>query len=153
MRSAFILIIALACGLPGCGGSPTLPPLPKDAPTVGPHQGPAYALPDGLGYAEFANDPKADERDRTAPTALVVYFLKSDAKTSLTPPPTDVKFQAANGRRVQAIDLKPTPKADDPAGESRFASQAGPYRLEELRGDLTAKAGATPVKLAIAGAR
>ncbi len=120
---------------------------------MGPHQGPAYALPDGLGYAELANDPKAEEQDRTAATALVVYFLKPDAKTSLTPAPTDVKFQATIGRKNQVIDLKPAPKADDPAGESRFASQPGPYRLEDLRGDLAAKAGGTPVKISIAGAR
>jgi hypothetical protein len=110
-------------------------------------------LPDGLGYAELVNDPKADERERTAPTALVVYFLKPDAKTSASPPPTEVKFQANLGRKMQTIELKPAPKSDDPAGEGRFASQPGPYRLEELRGDLTAKAGTTPVKLSISGAR
>ncbi len=153
MGRLFVLAVSFAgIGIAGCG-APSSPPLPKDAPTVGPHEGPAFALQDGLGYAEFANDPKAGAGDRAAPTALVVYFLKPDAKTSLEPPPTDVKFQSTVGRKVQGFDLKPAPKSDDPAGGSRFASQPGPYRLEELRGELSAKAGPTPVKLTIAGAR
>jgi hypothetical protein len=132
-----------------------LPPLPKDAPTVGPHDGPAYALPQGLGYAEVTNEPKAGERDRTAATAIVVYFLKPDAKGAIEAAPSDVKFQVApSGRnKAQTVALKADPRSGDPAGGGRFASQPGPYQLEELRGELTGKAGATPFKIEIAGAR
>lgn len=152
-------LLKIAAVLPGlsllgCGGSPSLPPLPKDAPTVGPHQGTAYALPGGLGYAEVVNDPRAGERDRAAPTALVVYFLGPDTKAALTPPPSDVKVQVSSGRtKGQAVPLKADPRPDDPAGGSRFATAPGPYQLEEFRGDLTAKAGATAIKIPIAGAR
>lgn len=138
----------------GCGGKPALPPMPKDTPTVGPHQGTAYALPDGLGYAEVVNEPSASERDRAAPTAIVIYFLGPDAKAALTPAPTDVKFQVASGRgKGQAVSLSAGPKSDDPAGASRFASPTGPYQLEDLHGELTAKAGGKPAKIPIAGAR
>lgn len=156
MGRSFLVILSSFVGLGtlGCGGAPTLPPLPKDAPTVGPHKGPAYALPGGLGYAEIVNEPGADGRDRAAPTAIVVYFLGPDAKASLTPAPTDVKFLVNSGRgKSQSVALKAEPKADGPAGEGRFASAPGPYQIEELRGELTAKAGDAPVKIPIAGAR
>jgi hypothetical protein len=149
-----VVITLLGAGLAGCGGSPTLPPMPKDAPVVGPHQGTAFALPDGLGYAEVVNEPKADERDRKAPTALVIYFLGPDAKAPLATPPTELKLHGSTGRNTaQSIALKAEPKPDDPAGAGRFITPRGPYQLEEFRGELTAKAGSAPVKIAIGGVR
>jgi hypothetical protein len=155
MRKPLVVALSfLGIGLVGCGGSPNLPAMPKDAPTVGPHGGTAFALPDGMGYAEVVNDPPPGERDRSAPTSLVVYFLQPDAKTALSTPPTEVKVQGGTGRNTaQSVALKAEPKADDPAGASRFATPRGAYQLDEFRGELTAKAGSTPVKITIAGAR
>lgn len=120
---------------------------------MGPHQGTAYALPDNLGYAEIVNEPEVTDRGAT-PTSIVVYFLQADAKSSLTPVPTDVKVKVDRGRRgSETLALKAEPKAGDAAGASRFASSPGRNELETLRCHLMATAGGKPVNISVSGSR
>jgi hypothetical protein len=143
------------CGLLGCGGSLPAPPTPAlDASKIGPHEGMAYALPGGQGYAEVVNEPIVEARGDAPPTSIVVYFLGSDAKTSSTQTPTDVKVIMNPGKpTTKTVTLKAEPKAGDPAGGSRFASEPGPYRITELRGELVATLGAGPIKISVVEGR
>ena len=142
---AFLLPF-LAAGLAGCGESlPPQPERPANATTVGPHDGVAFALPQGVGYAEFVNEPPPGDRD-SAPTSVVVYFLGPDAKSSLNPSPSEVKIRIdSRSKRGQSMALKLMPKADDPAGSARFTSTPGPYRLDEVRGELIATLDGKPI--------
>jgi hypothetical protein len=49
--------------------------------------------------------------------------------------------------------LSAEPKADDPAGASRFGSKTGPYALTAVRGTLKAKINGQDVSTAFIGAR
>jgi hypothetical protein len=152
-RLLFVGLMLSGCVVIGCE---RLPPAPvsKDAPRVGPHQATAFALADDLGYVEFVNEPPVEERGSSTPTPIVVYFLDKDAKASSNLSPTDVKFRIDQGQKgSRTVDLKSEPKGDDPAGGCRFTSTPGPFRIDELRGELTANAGGKPVKASLVGAR
>jgi hypothetical protein len=152
MRSLLAASLLVAtCGIFGCGESlPTIPAATKEPTKIGPHQGIAYPLPDGLGFVEIVNEPEVEERGSKVSTSLVVYFLGSDAKVSMTSPPSDVKFNLNPGKPdAKSLVLKAEPKAGDPAGAGRFASETGPYRIEELRGELVATVGGKPVSIPI----
>jgi hypothetical protein len=126
----------------------------QDASKIGPHEGVAFALPGGQGYAEVVNEPTVEARGDATPTAIVVYFLGSDAKTSSTQMPTDVKFIMNPGKpTTKTVTLKAEPKAGDPASGSRFTSEPGSYRITELRGDLVANLGASPIKISMVEGR
>ncbi len=51
------------------------------------------------------------------------------------------------------LPLSAEPKADDPAGASRFGSKTGPYALTAVRGTLKAKINGQDVSTAFIGAR
>ena len=53
----------------------------------------------------------------------------------------------------ESIPLSAEPKADDPAGASRFLSKPGPYRLDVLRGTLNAKIDGQEVSIPISAGR
>jgi hypothetical protein len=155
MRSLLsICLIWSICGvLVGCGEG--LPPRPVSLSEqkIGPHQGVAYPLPNDLGYAEVVNEPEPETRGTTS-TALVIYFLDREAKATMATLPVEVTFQLAQTKgKFQAVPLKASPKAEDPAGSGRFASELGPYRLAELRGDLTATISGKPIKISLVGGR
>jgi hypothetical protein len=156
MRTILALGIMLSgCVGMGCGGSlPSPPPPPKDAPKLGPHGGMAFALPNDLGYAEIVNEPPVEERGNRTPTSIVVYFLAPDARASASGKLSDVTIVlnvgTANARKLA---LKSEPRGDDPAGGNRFLSEAGPYRIEEIRGELNANASGTPIKILVAEGR
>lgn len=144
------LAVLFALGTAGCDRSVSPPPPPKDAAVAGPHDGVAYALPDGVGYAEVVNEPPVTDRAET-PTSVVVYFLASDAKAPLTPSPTDVKLQIDRARKgSETLALKAEPKS---GGANRFASAPGPNDVQALHGRLTAKLGGKPINILISGAR
>ncbi len=81
----------------------------------------------------------------------------------MSPSPTDVSFQidpdARSRQRGKAaagsltLPLSVKPKADDPAGTSRFASTTGLYDLTAVRGTLKAKINGQNVSTAFMGAR
>jgi len=114
-------------------------------------------LPEGLGYAEFVNEPPATERGSDPPTALVVYFLQADGKSPLSPPPSEVKarVEVSGSRQVatQTLEMKPEPKSDDASGGVRFTSKPGPFQLGNIRGSLSGKAQGKAFKLEIAQGR
>jgi hypothetical protein len=156
-RIGFAVLGALVAAfeLTGCGREATvLPPAPKGAPTIGPHQGTAFALPNNAGLAEVVNEPEPTGRGNAAATAVVVYFLKPDASTPLTPPPTQVRVRVDQGERKQeTLELKAEPRSSDPTGAARFASKTGPYALFDLRGVLTGSAGGSEFKVTLSGVR
>jgi hypothetical protein len=152
-RLSFPVLILSGCAAIGCE---RLPPAPvsKDAPKIGPHQATAFAMADDLGYVEFVNEPPVEDRGSSTPTSIVVYFLDKDAKLSSTLSLTDVKFRIDQGQKgSRMVDLKSEPKSGDPAGGCRFTSTPGPFRIDELRGELTANVGNKLVKISLAGAR
>ncbi len=85
------------------------------------------ALPDGLGYAEVVAEP-AGGTPKAPQTELAAYFLESDAKTPMATAPTAVSLEVilAEAKTRQAVPLKPSPKADTPSGNSRFAAVPPP---------------------------
>jgi hypothetical protein len=142
-------------GLTGCGSGLPEPPAPTSAPSkVGPHGGMAFPVLEGQAYAEIVNEPPVEDRRSNSSTALVVYFLGIDAKGPATTTPADVKFVLDLGRgKTRAVPLKAEPKSEDPAGAARFVSEMGPYRVEDIRGDLTADMGGKPAKVSLLDGR
>src|SRR5579883_1508820 len=153
-----VLVLVMAGLLMGCGGAATLEP----AVLRGPHQGTTLQLPDKTGYVELVNEPVVKDRRSTEPTALVAYFLRSDVRSALDPPPTDVSFAIDSGARrdsrakrgpPESISLGAEPRSDDPAGAGRFVSKPGPYQLAGLRGTLTANINGQKVSVIVQGGR
>jgi hypothetical protein len=142
-----IRVAALVClGVhPGCGGSSV--PIEQQVAISGPHRGMTLQLPEKKGFVELVNEPEPRDRRSNEPTSLVAYFLKIDGKSPLEPAPSDVSFAIDGGggrdgrskNGPQSVPLAAEPKADDPAGASRFASKPGPYVLDGIRGTLSAK--------------
>jgi hypothetical protein len=111
-------------------------------------------LADGKGVIELVNEPPLRDRRDPEPTAMVAYFLNSDAKTPLDPAPTSVKFEAATGKRsAKPIVLKAVAKPEDPTGASRFVSPTGPHAVDALRGTLSATIGGEDVSVPIMSGR
>ncbi len=121
----------------------------------GPHRGNTIRLPDEKGFVELTNEPEIRDRGSREPTAIVAYFLKMDGTSPLEPAPSDVKIvvSQAGKKAAQTIPLSAEPKADDPAGGSRFISKPGPHHLAMLRGMLTAKIDGQEVSLPVTGSR
>ena len=128
----------------------------------GPHLGTTLQLPGQRGYVELVNEPEVTDRRRNEPTAIVAYYLQPDAKTALSPVPTDVQFtidtggaRGQRGRRgaPESVPLNAEPKADDPSGAGRFASKTGQYSLSNMRGTLKATIDGQEVSVVFQGAR
>ena len=156
MRLPIAVGLGLAgLGLIGCGNTLPNPPIPTTAQSkAGPHGGTALPLLDGQAYAEIVNEPPVEDRGPKVSTAIVVYFLGPDAKESAMTTPTDVNFILNLGsNNSRTVALKAEPKSGDPAGGGRFVSEMGPYRVEDLRGDLTASVGGKTAKVSLVGGR
>ena len=103
---------------------------------------------------ELTNEPEIRDRRSNEATSIVAYYLQSDGKSPLDPPPTDVNFVIELGKKTaEPVVLKAEPKSDDPAGAGRFASKPGPYQLSALRGRLNAKIGGQEVSTTFLGSR
>ncbi len=79
-------------------------------------------LPDGLGYAELVVESGA--KSKSSPAELAAYFLGPDARSALTPGPTDVTLDLylADSKSRKALRMALGPRPADPSGGSRFAS-------------------------------
>jgi hypothetical protein len=119
-------------------------------------------LPEDRGFVELVNEPDIGDRRNPVPTSIVAYYLQSDGKSPMSPAPSDVTFDidsgggaGARGARgpAKTVVLNAEPKAEDPSGASRFASKAGPYGLEGLRGTLSAKIEGHDISIAFAESR
>jgi hypothetical protein len=128
------LLLSLS-GLVGCWGDRAEVPPPQFV--NGPHGGLSYRLPDDRGYAEIINEPPISASGGTPQTAVVVYFLGTDARTPLESKPTGVKVELDLGRRRNTLPLSPSALAGDPSGSNRFVSKTGPYVIADARGLLT----------------
>ncbi len=151
--------LGLVAGLLGCESTA---PLATVSVAVGPHHGIMIRLPEDSGFVELVNEPEVSDRRDPEPTAIVAYYLQSDAKSPMTPGPSDVSValqagrgKAADGKKAAAgaIPLATEPKPDDPSGGSRFASKPGPYELATIRGTLSAKIGGQEVAVPFGGGR
>ena len=129
----------------------------------GTHGGTTFRLPDDKGFVELVNEPVVIDPRNPQPTSIVAYFYQADGKSAMSPSPTDVSFQidpdARSRQRDKAaagsstLPLSAEPKADDPAGASRFASKTGPYYLAAVRGTLKAKINGQDISTAFMGSR
>jgi hypothetical protein len=145
------VVLAAASLSPGCDWSP--PPPPPQV-VKGPHHGTTIRLPEDKGFVELTNEPEVRDRRSREPTALVAYFLRSDARSALDPAPTDVSFEVQAGtRRSRIVPLSAKPSPDDLAGTSRFVSKPGPYQLSNIRGKLIAKIDGQSVSTVFEGSR
>src|SRR5689334_10919189 len=118
-----------ALAAPGCGVSS--PPEVGGA-RVGPHGGPAVALPAEKGYGEVVLERGPSGKKVAAPR-LVVYFLGPDLKGPLLPAPTDVRLNVITPEgEPSTVSLAPEPDAKRQAGVARFASPPGKYDYDEL---------------------
>ncbi|MGO9916689.1 MAG: hypothetical protein ACLQIB_18570 [Isosphaeraceae bacterium] len=136
----------------GCSPSPI--PESQVVIRVGPHQGAIARLPDEKGLVELVNEPEQRDRRSTEPTSLVAYFLRTDGKSPLDQPPSDVNIVVEAGRTAsQTVQLSLEPKTDDPSGGARFASKPGQYQVAGLRGTLNAKIGGQQVSTPVSGGR
>lgn len=140
-----------AAFLAGCSSAPA----PPSAILRGPHDGTAFVLPGAKGIVEIVNEPEVVDRRGNVSTSVVAYFLQADGRSALDPAPMDVKFEIRPGARklARVVPLAAAPKAGDPAGAARFASQPGPYDLEATHGALSAAIGGVPVSVAVGGGR
>ncbi len=159
MPKNILAILLAAAGLTaGCGT-----PEPSSQVLKGTHSGTSIRLPEDKGYVELVNEPIMTDRRNPQPTSIVAYFYQADGKSPMSPSPTDVSFQIDPDARSRQRDksaagsstlpLSAEPKADDPAGASRFASKTGPYALTAVRGTLKAKINRQDVSTAFMGAR
>src|SRR5271157_1423421 len=132
MPKSFLAILLAAAGLTvGCG-SPEL----SSQVFKGTHGGTTFRLPDEKGFVELVNEPVVTDRHNPQPTSIVAYFYQANGKTAMSPSPTDVSFQidpdARSRQRGKAtagsstLPLSAEPKADDPAGISRFEPRLAP---------------------------
>jgi hypothetical protein len=151
--------LALAALLSGCNSSES--PVSVSV-ARGPHQGTMIRLPEDKGFVELVNEPEVTDRRNPQPTAIVAYYLQTDAKSPLTPAPLDVTFaigtgggKGARGKQGSAtsIPLDAEAKSADPAGASRFASKPGPYQLSAIRGNLSAKISGQEITTSFEGSR
>jgi hypothetical protein len=161
MRVCFRAVaLALAGVILGCGSSVS----PVDVTVViGPHHGTMVRLPEDHGFVELVNEPEVNDRRSPQPTSIVAYFLQADGKSPLSPAPSDVNVSLSAGRDKgarrdtsgagQSIPLSPEPKADDPAGSSRFVSKPGSYDLATIRGTLSAKTSSQEISTPFGGGR
>ncbi len=145
MRHPLLLAVAILALAAGCGGSgATGQPL---AAAVGPHGGPAHALPDGMGYVEVVVESSTSAKAKAGELPrLVAYFLQPDLKQALAPLPTGVTADLTlPDGTTKNVNLQPEGKTGDPAGPGRFAAAPAPeFGYDELRGDLKADLAGTP---------
>ncbi len=114
------LLVALSCGLNGCGGSPKELPIAKL-----PHGGTLVTLPDQKGFAEILLESSAPAKKGSragTKSRLVAYFYGPDGTSEITPAPTDVKVKLGQADSSQIADLVPDAKQ---AG--KFSSAPGDY--------------------------
>ncbi|MBI3467173.1 MAG: hypothetical protein HY000_29525 [Planctomycetes bacterium] len=94
----------------------------------------------GFGEVVIEIDPKSSDAEPLA--RVVVYFLKADLKSPLSPLPTDVSVRLlVPNQEAEVVPLNPQPKTDESAGAGRFASNPGLYHLDEPIGQLTTTLG------------
>ncbi|HEV3162696.1 MAG TPA: hypothetical protein VGZ22_01550 [Isosphaeraceae bacterium] len=137
-NSSILLFVPLAMTMSGCG-SVGVSASPDLVAATGPHGGRAVLLPGGAGYGEVVVEHDKSSRPGPASARLVVYFLKTDLKTPLSPAPLDVRVKAVppNGEPA-TVPLTPQAKRGDAMSSGRFASAPGNFDFDELQGDLTA---------------
>jgi hypothetical protein len=150
---------AVVSVLLGCDSST---PRANVATVAAPHHGTMIPLPDDRGFVELINEPEVGDRRNPQPTSIVAYYLQADGKSPLNPAPANVNFgidmgggKGARGKQgsAQSVPLNAEPKADDPAGASRYASKPGPYDLTAIRGALSATIGGQEISVPFAGGR
>jgi hypothetical protein len=126
LAAALLSLAVLGCGGAGPSAQPSAP-VPA---AIGPHGGPAVALPDDRGYVEIVS-----EATRTGTDPVVAaYFLKPDLKTPLVPPPGDARIRTGDSEVPLSASPGPT---RDPAGAGRMVSGPLPIDPDRIAGELS----------------
>jgi hypothetical protein len=94
-------------------------------------------LPGDHGYAEILSETLRGQGD----PIMVVYFLKPDAKSALSPLPTNVRVKASDTEVTLSAAAGP---AKDPAGAGRMVSGPLPADPDRVSGELIATVGGQP---------
>ena len=150
-KTLSLLALVLAVVAAGCGG-PKVDYKAMSNVVPGPHGGPAYLLPERVGYVEIVNDPVVDPRS-DEDTSLVLYFLNPDARTSLNPAPKNVVVRLWHEQKFRKVNLATSPQPNDPAGGSRYITPPGPLGLAGLRGTISAEIGGRRISKEFSGMR
>jgi hypothetical protein len=133
MRHALLFLSLVPAGIcPGCGG-PHTSTLPPSSPL---HGGILITLPEGQGYVELLND-KRERKGYAFQTDIVAFLLQPDQKTALSGKPSRVSVKLDTPRGPATIDLAPKPDPADPAASAKYASELGPYELNQRGGEVT----------------
>jgi hypothetical protein len=134
MRNGVHLLsfLALAMG-PGCGTVTTPSSILPSSPL---HGGILIPLPESQGYVELLND-KRERRGNVFLTTVVAYLLQPDQKTALAQKPTQVSVKLDTPTGSKTIPLVAESKPGDPLGAARFASELGPFELDQRGGEVT----------------
>src|SRR5262245_19653967 len=143
-RIALAPTILMGLALAGCGGGEQAARPSAAIPlAMGPHGGPALALPGAEGFAEVISEATKPGTD----PVVAVYFLKSDLRSPLTPPPADARIKTSAGE----VPLSPSPgPARDPAGAGRMVSGPMPIDPDRISGELIAPLGSQPFSASFA---
>lgn len=149
MRRALIPLLLLAVVPLGCGGAAGTTMSTKALPAKpGTHGGTAFPLPDEKGYAEIVVEPvKQTKAGREV--VLAVYFLTADLKLALPSAPADVfaKMTLPGEEGEKRVNLIATPKSPN---DGRFATEVGRFDYDEIRGELAATIGGSPITVPFA---
>ena len=133
MRTAVLLSFLAVTAFTGCGGGVVPSPIPPASPL---HGGILVPLPDKQGYVELLND-KRQRKYGASETTIVAYLLGPDQKTALGQKPTNVSVKLDTPSGQQTISLLAKPDQGDSVGSARFASEFGPFDLNQRGGEVT----------------
>jgi hypothetical protein len=115
------------------------------------HGGQLFEMPGKVGWVEVASEIVPDEKSRSGKTILYVYFLRPDARTIVTPAPTNpgITLELPSGRK--SVPLSSRVRANDPNKDVGFATPPGSYQgHENLSGEVTATIDGQPVTVSFA---
>lgn len=153
MRIPTLLTLSILCLSAGCGADSTPVGAPK--PEVGPHGGPVVALSEGQGFAEVVVEAPKSGAANQPQRLIAVYFLGPDLNASLAPLPKVVKvnLQVRGKDEPIRLALKPEPDSRFSNSESRFASEARAFPIEQLAGELKVAFGGEEQTIPFVGRR
>ena len=127
-----VLSSLLAATCTGCGGQVVPSAIPPTSPL---HGGILVPLPDNQGYVELLND-KREKRYGAFETTIVAYLLQPDKKTALSLKSTNVSVKLDTSGGQKTVMLLAKPDQGDSVGSARFASEFGPFELNQRGGDV-----------------
>lgn len=116
-----------------------------------PHGGQLFPMPGKSGWVEIASETVGQEANKNRKTILYVYFLRPDARTLVTPAPSNaaLTLDLPSGRASVPLSSRVLPT--DPNKDVGFATPPGAYQgHENLSGEVSASIDGQNVTVAFA---